>query len=51
MKKIIACPLISFVLMACSGLTNEKTKPIDTTIIGSDNPAPGTTGINNKSDS
>ena len=38
--------------MACSGSTNEKTKPTDTTIIGSDNPnpAPGTTGMNNKSD-
>jgi hypothetical protein len=53
MKKIIVCGLISFVWMACSNSANEKSKTVDTTIIGSDNPhpAPDTTGINKKPDS
>jgi hypothetical protein len=52
MKKIIVCWIISFVLIACSNSSNEKTKAIDTTIIGSDNPnpAPDTTGMGNKKD-
>jgi hypothetical protein len=50
MKKIIAYLVVSFSLTACSNSTKEKTKAIDTTIIGSDNPhpVPDTTGMNKK---
>ena len=53
MKKIIACYLVSFVLMACSNTADEKSKTVDTMIIGSDNPNPAhdTTGLTSKPDS
>ena len=48
MKKILACLIVSFVVVACSNSTKEQTKTVDTSIIGSDNPqpAPDTTGVN-----
>jgi len=52
MKRLVACIIISFLLINCNNSTEEKSKTVDTAITGSDNPHPPIdTSQLNKSDS